>query len=104
MFCVARQVQGAGPRVCGRSVPDHAERQRRQGAAKQAARARVRIPERHRKGLAMDFEWPAEHRLIQETTRRFIRDRLKPHEEATELADATDQDLMAKLREEASAL
>jgi acyl-CoA dehydrogenase len=52
----------------------------------------------------MDFEWPAEHRLVQETTRRFIRDRLKPHEEAVELADATDPQLMATLREEAAAL
>jgi acyl-CoA dehydrogenase len=52
----------------------------------------------------MDFDWPAEHRLVQETTRRFIRDRLKPHEEAVELADATDPQLMATLREEAAAL
>jgi acyl-CoA dehydrogenase len=52
----------------------------------------------------MDFEWPAEHRLIQETTRRFITDRLKPHEEAVELADAIDPELMAGLREEASSL
>jgi acyl-CoA dehydrogenase len=52
----------------------------------------------------MDFEWPAEHRLIQETTRRFIKDRLAPHEEAVELADATDPELMASLREEAAAL
>jgi acyl-CoA dehydrogenase len=52
----------------------------------------------------MDFEWSAEHRLIQETTRRFIRDRLKPHEEAVELADATDPQLMAQLRHEAAQL
>jgi acyl-CoA dehydrogenase len=52
----------------------------------------------------MDFEWPAEHRLIQETTRRFIKDRLAPHEDAVELADATDPELMASLREEAAAL
>jgi acyl-CoA dehydrogenase len=52
----------------------------------------------------MDFEWSAEHRLIQETTRRFIRDRLKPHEEAVELADATDPQLMAQLRHDAAQL
>jgi alkylation response protein AidB-like acyl-CoA dehydrogenase len=52
----------------------------------------------------MDFEWPAEHRLIQETTRRFIKDRLRPHEDAVELADATDPEVMASLREQAAAL
>jgi acyl-CoA dehydrogenase len=52
----------------------------------------------------MNFEWPAEHRLVQETARRFIRDRLKPHEEVVELSDEVDPQLMARLREEAAAI
>jgi acyl-CoA dehydrogenase len=52
----------------------------------------------------MNFEWPDEYRLVQETTRRFIGDRLRPHEEAVELTDEVDPVLMASLREEAAAL
>jgi alkylation response protein AidB-like acyl-CoA dehydrogenase len=52
----------------------------------------------------MDFDWPSEYRLIQETARRFIHDRLRPHEEAVELSDAIDPALMAQLRDEAAKL
>jgi acyl-CoA dehydrogenase len=52
----------------------------------------------------MDFEWSAEDRLVQDTARRFIRDRLKPHEEQVELTDEVDPRLMAQLRSEAAGL
>jgi acyl-CoA dehydrogenase len=52
----------------------------------------------------VDFEWPSEYRLIQEMTRRFISDRLAPHEAEVELTDKTDPELMAQLRREAAAL
>jgi acyl-CoA dehydrogenase len=45
-----------------------------------------------------------EHRLIQETARNFIRDRLHPHEEQVEITGAVDHELMARLRAEAAAL
>lgn len=52
----------------------------------------------------MDFTHSSEDRQIQEMTRRFIRDRLRPHEEAVDIADAVDEGLMAQLRTEAAEL
>jgi acyl-CoA dehydrogenase len=52
----------------------------------------------------MNFEWPSEYRLIQETARRFIRDRLAPHEAQVELTDETDPAVMRQLRREAASL
>lgn len=49
----------------------------------------------------MDFTIPDEFRLIQETVRRFIRDRLRPLEEAVDVADDVDPATMARLRHEA---